>query len=240
VLGEVRSAERDRFLALERKEGKHANTLHKSFDCAIMDCADDIAYGVHDLEDAIALGFVSEGEFRIEVSADVAADYVTAQMHRPLVPGGRGDYDELVARLFGTASARKGAIGRLVHYFIRSVEAIELPEFDTPLLRWRVDLCPEAKPFLQALKKLIVAQVINSPRVQHLEFKGQRMVVAMFEAIASDPHRLLPEPLARAYREADEPLRILCDHVASFTDGALLRTYERLFSPRMGSVFDRI
>src|SRR3546814_6447955 len=31
----------------------------KSLDCTIMDLADDIAYGVHDLEDAISLGLVS-------------------------------------------------------------------------------------------------------------------------------------------------------------------------------------
>jgi len=32
----------------------------------------------------------------------------------------------------------------------------------------------------------------------------------------------------------------VCDYVASMTDSALLKTYERLFAPRMGSVFDRL
>lgn len=34
-------------------------------------------------------------------------------------------------------------------------------------------------------------------------------------------------------------MRAICDDVAGLTDTYLLRIYERLFSPRMGSVFDK-
>lgn len=33
---------------------------------------------------------------------------------------------------------------------------------------------------------------------------------------------------------------VICDHIADMTDAFLLKTYERLFTPRMGSVFNRI
>ena len=39
---------------------QHAKSLYSSFDASIMDLADDIAYGVHDLEDAIVLGMVNK------------------------------------------------------------------------------------------------------------------------------------------------------------------------------------
>jgi hypothetical protein len=35
-------------------------------------------------------------------------------------------------------------------------------------------------------------------------------------------------------------VRVICDHVAGMTDDFLLKTYDRLFSPRMGSVFDKL
>ncbi|TIW40371.1 MAG: dGTPase, partial [Mesorhizobium sp.] len=94
--------------------------------------------------------------------------------------------------------------------------------------------------FLNALKKAVKEKVIRSARVQQLEFKGQNMVVAVFEALATDPKSLLPESTKARYAAADEKMRVVCDHVSGMTDGFLLRTYERLFSPRMGSVFDRI
>jgi dGTPase len=66
------------------------------------------------------------------------------------------------------------------------------------------------------------------------------MVVAVFEALASDPTSLLPVPTLERHEASDDPLRVICDHIAGMTDAFLLKTYDRLFSPRMGSVFDRI
>jgi dGTPase len=66
------------------------------------------------------------------------------------------------------------------------------------------------------------------------------MVVAVFEAIQSDPARLLPTSVADELSRQPGSWRALCDYLGSMTDAALLRLYERLFSPRMGSIFDRI
>src|SRR5690606_38181431 len=55
LLAPFSAEDRDEFQRTEQRPGKHHKPLHKSFDCSIMDLADDIAYGVHDLEDAIAL-----------------------------------------------------------------------------------------------------------------------------------------------------------------------------------------
>jgi dGTPase len=240
ILEPISPAERVQFTNLTARSGKHAATQHKSFDCSIMDAADDIAYGVHDLEDAIALNFISRADFCAAIDRPLCAHLEATFANRPLVAGGLGDLDELVGQLFGGASARKRTIGRLVHYFIRSIRVTDHPSFSKPLLKWRVELEPEADALLKALKSLITRRVIDSPRVQHLEFKGQRMVVAVFEAIASDHRRLLPQEFATALEMAEQPMRLICDYIAGFTDGTLLRIYERLFSPRTGSVFDRI
>jgi dGTPase len=63
ILETLSDADRDAFQAFTPQLGKHSKALHKSLDCAIMDAADDIAYGVHDLEDAIALDLVTREGF---------------------------------------------------------------------------------------------------------------------------------------------------------------------------------
>lgn len=98
----------------------------------------------------------------------------------------------------------------------------------------------EARAFLQVLKDLVFEIVIRDPSVQHLEFKGQQMVVSVFEALSSEPRAFLPRSTYALYNRSGGDQRVICDHVAGMTDDFLLRTYERLFSPRMGSVFDNL
>jgi dGTPase len=228
----------ERFRAIAPSVDRHGKALHKSFDCSVMNLADDIAYGVHDLEDAIALGLISENSFYSALSP-VARELISDSLaSHPLVDVGA--YDAFVTSLFSDAGARKRAIGRLVHVLLRGVEIAADPSFDEPLLANYVHLTDEPRRLLEALQALVVAEVINSAKVQQLEFKGERMVVAVFEAIISEPDRLLPELIRREFDASKNPHRVLCDHISAMTDAALLKTYDRLFSPRMGSVFDRL
>jgi dGTPase len=45
---------------------------------------------------------------------------------------------------------------------------------------------------------------------------------------------------AKLSKESEEPTRVIRDHIAGMTDTFLLKTYDRPFSRRMGSVFDRL
>ncbi|WP_333570863.1 anti-phage deoxyguanosine triphosphatase [Sphingomonas sp.] len=230
--------DRARFVQSSPRVGAHAKSLYKSFDCSVMDVADDIAYGVHDLEDAIALGLIDEERFRDFLPAGRCAGLLSAIGERPLTDDRSAPYDSLIGSLFGAPAMRKRAIGRLVHHFLRAVDIVEDIEFEHTLLRNRARLPEEPRDLLDALQALVVEDVINGARVQQLEFKGQRMVVAVFEALASDPRRLLPTQVFAMYETVGA--RAICDYVASMTDSTLLKSYERLFSPRMGSLFDRL
>ena len=152
-------------------------------------------------------------------------------------------YDGFVADLFAGGGTRKRLIGELVNYFVTSAGLVEREQFAEPLLRYNAELPEEPGVLLKELKKVVREHVIESPGVQHLEFKGQRMVVSVFEALKSEPGTLLPDDSYRQYLKAADigkGERAICDYVAGMTDRFLISTYDRLFSPRMGSVFDRL
>jgi dGTPase len=240
ILSPLDQAERKLFISVSPVEKKHSKTMFKSFDCSIMDVADDIAYGVHDLEDAIAMGLITERDFRSSVPEEKCASFI--EMLKRRKPDGKHNslYDSIVSSLFGSGKERKHYIGRLVHHFITGVEIIQNVDFVEPLIRYNVVVAGGEREFLDALQDLIVTKVIKSAEVQHLEFKGQKMVVSVFEALACDPEAMLPADAFAAYKATGNDLRSICDYVAGMTDGFLLKTYDRLFSPRMGSVFDKI
>ncbi|TCP37555.1 anti-phage deoxyguanosine triphosphatase [Sphingomonas sp. BK235] len=248
ILAGLSDADRTAFVATDRTEAaalaeiapRHRRTLHKSLDCSIMDTADDIAFGVHDLEDAAALGLVSATDWEMHVTPGACEGFFTWLGDRGRSRLGNDAYAALMGKLFGDASARKHAVSLLVGFFLHRCVIVQQDAFAEPLLRFRVAIDPAARALLDALKRLVYITVIRSPEVQHLEFKGQRMVVSVFEALASEPAAFLPRNTFRHYAASGGDRRVICDHVAGMTDMFLLKTYERLFSPRMGSVFDRI
>lgn len=239
VLSPLSHEDRAAFTDWQARNGRHGRSLHQSLDCSIMDVADDIAYGVHDLEDAIALRLVTEERFREKIGPNVCRPFLDA-LQRRYPEEGADPYQNMVEALFGDARRRKRYISRLVHYFLMAADFHERPSFSAPLLRYRVGLDNGARQCLDVFKDFIMDEVIRSPSVQQLEFKGQGMVVSVFEAFQSEPDRLLPTDVGRRLEEQGGDLRVICDFVAGMTDEHLLKTYERLFAPRMGSIFDRL
>lgn len=239
ILSPLNAGDRVAFTEWEPRLGQHGRTLHKSLDCSVMDVADDIAYGVHDLEDAVALRLVTPERFRECITPETTAHFV--DMLRRQYPEESSDpYEAMVQALFGEGNMRKRYISRLVNYFLMAARFDEHTVFEAPLLRFRLVLGEAERAFLGVLKTFIMNEVIRSASVQQLEFKGQSMVVSVFEAFQSDPSRLLPAEVRKRHQEADGHLRVICDFVAGMTDTHLLKTYERLFAPRMGSIFDRL
>lgn len=239
MLEGIDASEKAKFCAVTASEGKHGKTRHKSFDCTIMDVADDIAYGIHDLEDAISLKLITEDQFREDVPDARCKAFLDDYRDRRS-KGSNDVYGEFVGKLFADSGRRKHQISRLVHYFVTNIEVYEEKGFTTPLLKHRVRIKSPQRDFLDALKDHVFRRVIKSPAVQHLEFKGQGMVVAVFEVLASEPENFLPADSFERYRETGGDARVICDYIAGMTDHFLLKTYDRLFSPRMGSVFDKL
>src|SRR5690606_22854735 len=214
---------------------------HKSFDCSIMDVADDISFGVHDFEDALQLRLINEEAFLASVTEEKCSGILEALTGRYAHEFGATPYAYFLEGLFGrTALSTKRWIGRIIHHLMARIEIVEHAEFTDPMVKYRAQLPEADREFLNALKTVVYDTVIRSPTVQQMEFKGQQMVVSVFEAISSEPQAFLPRDTLASWAKAGEDPRVMCDFIASMTDAALMKTYERLFTPRMGSVFDLI
>ena len=215
-------------------EASHGKPKFHAFDTGIMELGDDIACGIHDFEDAVALRLIGRKDWeRITDSTDRGwANEV-----------GFSDLSKLGTDLFeGSSHLRKQAIGGLVHALIVSAEVGVDAAFEHPLLRFQVGLPSPAREFLDGFRDLVAERVIRTPQVQTLEYRGQQLVIHLFEALDGDPQRLLKANFAQQHASAREDaskLRVICDYVAGMTDEYATRMYERLFVPRQGQFSDR-
>ena len=131
----------------------------------------------------------------------------------------------------------------MVNAFISSVTVLENTVFQNPLLRYNVGLEPEAAHFLDALIAFVFKNVISSHAVDTITYRGQYMMLMLFDALAADPKRLLPASFTRHLKPNDNEKtvrRMVCDYMAGMTDGYATRLYERLFVPRHGTIFERL
>ncbi|HDS3850419.1 anti-phage deoxyguanosine triphosphatase [Legionella pneumophila] len=236
LLSPLSDNDRELFQSLSVKpNGTQAGkAAYHNFDCSIMDTADDIAYGVHDLEDAIHLRLINRShldtpEFRQLISE------TTLSLHQ----------ERLLNSLFSPEIClRKQAIGEMVNYFITSTQIIVTnEEFENSLLKHNIALIPEAHALLRYLMQCIYNNVIDSQEARTFEYGGQTVVLRLFDAISSNPASLLDNKNRVLFSQAPDEVaayRVVCDYLANMTDEYAYRMHERLFGFNTRTIFERL
>ena len=235
LLAPFSNEDKDAFMQFTAKLNAHSKTQFKSFDCSIMELSDDIAYGIHDLEDAIVMDMVDKHHF---------VEDVTTPLKALDVPWLSDNIEVLTNKLFSAAHhERKNAIGALVNSFITAIEIKGVEGFAHPLLAFNAVMPEHFAQALELFKRFVFNKVIRRPDVQLLEYKGQLVVMELFEAFASDPDRLLPENTQVRWRKACESgngMRVLADYISGMTDEFASRLYSNIFSPKQGGIQDSL
>ncbi|TYG33949.1 deoxyguanosinetriphosphate triphosphohydrolase family protein [Lonepinella koalarum] len=219
-------SEQDRILFTSLKKvraepSEFLKTRFKSLDCSIMELADDIAYGVHDFEDAIVVGMINQNLWQIALQELKAcsSEWVVKNI------------DALTTKLFSEYHyERKNAIGALVNFFITNVRWKLTADFAEPLLRYNAELPTEVEDVLNVFKAFVFKYVIRDVETQRIEYKGQRILTEMFQIFASDPERLLPRNTVNRWLKAESngKKRIICDYMAGMSDAYALKVYRQL------------
>lgn len=211
-----------------------APATRKCIEAQIMDLADDVAYSVHDVEDAIVAGrmdlsTISRVEMRarvieaveawygFEAGADALAEAIERLERAGLI---MTDFDGSRRSLAALKNITSDLIGR----FARAAEHATHEVYGSHrLARYEADLVVpiETRAEILVLKGLAVAYVM-APREQEPVYLEQREVIHTLVSLLADrAPDALEIPFALDWREAGDDaarLRAVIDQVASLTD----------------------
>ncbi|GGB63314.1 anti-phage deoxyguanosine triphosphatase [Shewanella inventionis] len=238
VLSALSDDDRQLFISSEQSTVNthypHLKTRFKSLDCSIMELADDIAYAVHDLEDAIVMGIVNQRQWQsdvVEPLCNINDEWLKSEIAK------------IGEKLFSHEHhLRKDAIGTLVNGFVTAININTHELFEAELLKYNAELQTDFALTLHVLKQLVFKYVIRKPEIQMIEYKGQQIVMELFEAFASDPERLLPvntrERWLTATSEQTNPMRVIADYISGMTDEFAGRLHQQLFGSKSAGILE--
>ncbi len=223
------------------------NGRERSFECQIMDVADDIAYSVHDLEDSLKAGLITLTDFHRPPHPRVVRVVNEKLAPLRLAVGEQQICAELkiIAQRLETLereanrAARKMLTRDLIHEFASTVSV----HSDS-----RIDADAPTRIRIEVLKAFESHKVIHNPRVTTLGHKGQEVLRRLFAVLDQGKASigLFPEDHGEDYERAllddneQTRKRVICDFLAGMTDSYAMRFYSRLFVPGEGSFYEML
>ncbi|WP_018143149.1 deoxyguanosinetriphosphate triphosphohydrolase [Alloscardovia criceti] len=223
------------------KQDNNAPQFAKPMETQIMDLSDDIAYSVHDLEDAIVAQSLETEDLH---AADVI-DSTVACIHDWY--GEKWDADKLVqahhrleeARLLphtfdGTRSSLaklKNITSKMIGRFASSVERETRETYGSGnLTRYSANVVvPEETAYEITFLKGLAVYSVMEPRehesFRHTQTKIIEDLVEVLMSSKTEPSALLEPQFVQDWLEAgseDEKLRVAIDQVASLTDNSAM------------------
>ncbi|MGH7965508.1 MAG: dGTP triphosphohydrolase [Candidatus Binatia bacterium] len=221
--------------------------LERSFECQIMDVADDIAYSVHDLEDSLKAGLITIADFR-----RVPPQRVIHDVNTKLAPLGRTVSEEMIRTELIRIADRLEQLERISHRAARKMLTRDLiHEFASAVSLQpdgRIDAEFPSRVRIEVLKAFESYKVIYNPRVTTLGHKGKEVLRRLFAVLdqGRESLGLFPEDCGEDYERAlldgNEAARkrVICDFLAGMTDSYAMRFYSRLFLPGEGSFYEML
>lgn len=218
----------------------------RSAEAQIMDWADDVAYSVHDIEDAFYTGLLRPAQFADSDVRDAAIAAVQ-QNYAPEL-----STDALLAaheRLLSwpqwphqfTASLRelaalKQLTSSLIGRFCTSVVAATQQANIGPLYRYHGSLVlpQDVRAEVNLLKAMARVVVFHRPAATMENADQREILTELVQELHRREGRDLPPWSFIAYQQADsesQGLRVIIDQVAALTDEAALRWHQELCAP---------
>ena len=216
----------------------------QSMEAQIMDWSDDVAYSVHDLEDALVTGHVklenlredlgelfnvARGSYMSDMTEVEAQDALTALQALSCWPKNYDGSHRHLARLKDLAS-------QLVGRFALAAESATRDQYgDGPLTRYNANLVvPRAQRIeVAVLKSIATYYVINAAASQERYADQQIVIKELVDMVLAQAPASLDsfflDDWARATTDS-EKLRVVVDQVASLTDPGAYALHDKLKS----------
>ena len=209
-----------------------------------MDLSDDIAYSVHDFEDAIVSGYLDVPALSARADHDELVDSMFEWI------GGEIDHDGLIAafdrldnlarldRLVGRLAprprpAQEPDVSQLIGRFAgESVRATRDAHPDGTLARFAADVVvpPETRAEIAVLKGIVAANVMSTNSRKPIYARQRGILTELADSLWARPENLdqgFAEDWAAAPDDAARK-RVVVDQVASLTDVSAMAWVERL------------
>lgn len=214
----------------------------RCLEAQVMDWSDDVAYSVHDLEDALYAGHLRLDHLTdpseragllgltAERCADASPDEVGQALDRLLgLPYWPRSFDGSRRAL----AALKNASSQLIGRFCQATERATREAFGGgPLSRYAADLVVprEVRLECEVLKAVAARYVMDSSPAAERYRAQRRLMHELVEALVAAGPDVLDPTLRPDYERAGDDagrLRVVLDHVASLTDTSAVAAHRR-------------
>jgi dGTPase len=247
--------------AILRTRGSAKNRQPKtSVVCQILDWADDCAYSVHDVEDALQAQFLHAGDLEdARFARRVFAHYEETRDEEAVpklaFPEVRKRLLDLQRRIrfpeHGDERAyRKSAMRSILNDLIISVSVEPCRGGRRADFSWHLIVPDEARILSVLCKSVIWEAVITDPRVAAMSAKGREILRDLFQLLLEEVLEKKSSALfPRYYRSIIEDCfgggqmeaaRAVCNFLALLTDMDALRLHALLRGSKASSIFDFI
>ncbi|MCC8407439.1 dNTP triphosphohydrolase [Mucilaginibacter sp. UR6-1] len=204
---------------------KEYNITHKTIDCEIMDLSDEIAYAIHDLEDALRLKYFTIDELLYEFS-------IRKEYHEVLIEFKKFN---VLARQFAekahayktseeyTMLYRKELTSILTNAFIRDVD------FVNGKLGYRA-----LGSLVSGLKKLTFEAIKRQPDIIEYEQLGKHVLTKLYALYTDRDYNKEMVLLPANYRSKVNWERCVQDYIGGMMDIYAIQQYEKYYGKLEG------
>ncbi len=190
---------------------------HPSVESQIASLADRIAYGCHDLEDAIGAGILTATDLVGSTLWNIACSHA-----------------KVSAALDNLFAVRRAVLDAMLDYFVDVILKASddvLLQFNSPedvaqVNKPVVVLSDQVEVELVALERFLLERVYKHPNIAKMDAHGQTVIAELFDAYRQSP-QALPE---RFYRRVQTQGldRVICDYIAGMTDRFCENEHEKI------------
>ncbi len=231
---------------------------HTPIVCQILDWADDCAYSIHDVEDALQAQFLRPGDLTDARFAQLVAQHYEETREKERVPllrrsEIREQLRTLKRRIRAPESGderahRKQALRNILNELITVVSVQPRPNPGRSDYSWDLIVPDDARILAAVCKAVVWEAVITDPRVAAMSTKGKEVLHDLFYLLLSElvdkkSYALFPRyyrPLIKEAMDKGEPeaARGVCNFLALLTDMDALRLHSLLRGSKASSVLD--